>query len=189
MLKIELKRAVPEDNPVLQNLAQLYAHDFSEFMDIDVDSNGKYGDPERGFVMWDNCWLDRDARRQLDRSTAEHHPFIVIVDGALAGFSMVKSNIDSPDDSIWRCGSYIQDFFIMRKFRGKGVGRYIAEKIFDMFPGKWDIEQLETNTPAIAFWRKVIDDYTSGQFEEQKGHDSVHQLFDNSKLCRRVQRI
>jgi predicted acetyltransferase len=58
------------------------------------------------------------------------------------------------------------EFFVMKKYRQRGVGRKIAYQLFDRFHGVWKIAQIEENMPAQAFWRKVISEYTNGNYEE-----------------------
>jgi predicted acetyltransferase len=60
----------------------------------------------------------------------------------------------------------IEEFFVMRKYRHKGVGEYVAHHLFDRFPGVWEVSEMVQNVPAQAFWRKVIDRYTGGRFIE-----------------------
>lgn len=31
-------------------------------------------------------------------------------------------------------------------------------------PGRWSVDQMAVNQPAIDFWRKGIDGYTDGDF-------------------------
>ena len=40
---IQLELAVREQPPILANLLELYAHDFSEFQPLDVGSDGRFG--------------------------------------------------------------------------------------------------------------------------------------------------
>jgi predicted acetyltransferase len=54
----------------------------------------------------------------------------------------------------------------MRKYRQQGVGKRVAFAILDRFPGAWEVRQTETNLPAQAFWRRVISEYTNGNYEE-----------------------
>lgn len=61
------------------------------------------------------------------------------------------------------------EFFVLRKFRGAGVGERIARQLFDRFRGRWEVQRLARNTPALAFWRKVIGRYTDGRFQESDG--------------------
>jgi predicted acetyltransferase len=60
--------------------------------------------------------------------------------------------------------SDIGEFFVVAKFQGKGVGHQVAEKIFDQFPGTWEVRQMLAKQPAIDFWRRVIASYTHGKF-------------------------
>jgi predicted acetyltransferase len=61
----------------------------------------------------------------------------------------------------------IAEFFIMKKYGGKGIGKTAAKRIFDLFPGKWQVTQIEKNYPAQAFWRSLISEYTNGKYEER----------------------
>lgn len=58
------------------------------------------------------------------------------------------------------------EFFIVGKFQGKGIGKQAAFKIFNMFPGQWEVMQMPPNVPAIKFWKKIIADYSNNQFIE-----------------------
>src|SRR5450755_4496148 len=40
---IEVIPAKPKDEPILANLLELYAHDFSEFHNIDLGADGRFG--------------------------------------------------------------------------------------------------------------------------------------------------
>jgi predicted acetyltransferase len=48
------------------------------------------------------------------------------------------------------------EFFIVRKYRGNGVGRSAAEFLFSSHPGSWEAAVARKNTPALQFWRKII---------------------------------
>lgn len=64
----------------------------------------------------------------------------------------------------------IAEFFIMRKWRRRGIGRQVAVTIFAQFPGSWEVALQRHNASAHAFWRAVIDAYTGGAFEEIDVH-------------------
>ena len=44
-LHIEVIPAGPEQEPILANLLELYAHDFSEFHNLDLGPDGRFGYP------------------------------------------------------------------------------------------------------------------------------------------------
>ena len=89
----------------------------------------------------------------------DREPFIIRVDGELAGFALVKKGVGGAPHQIG-------EFFVMAKFGGKGVGRAVAVDIFDRFPGHWLIHEMWNNYKAQAFWRGVINGYTNGHYEE-----------------------
>ena len=79
------------------------------------------------------------------------------MDGRLAGLAIV----DSPDSSCFSTDenpgdpvTFMAEFFIMGAAQGQGVGERIAVLLFNMFPGKWEVLQLNQNVNAQAFWRK-----------------------------------
>lgn len=41
--KIEVVPAAPQQQPILANLFELYAHDFSEFHDVELGEEGRFG--------------------------------------------------------------------------------------------------------------------------------------------------
>jgi predicted acetyltransferase len=129
-VKIEVVKAVDDDRPVVRRLLQLYHYDLSEFDGSDVDSHGEY--LHRYF---DEYWLDRDREALLIR-----------VNGTLAGLALVYTG--EPHD--------VAEFFVMRKYRRRGVGRHAATSLFARLPGRWEVRQQLTNQSATAFWRSVI---------------------------------
>jgi predicted acetyltransferase len=107
----------------------------------------------------DHQWTD-DYRR----------PFIVKVDDQIAGFALVI--IDVPREftklSSAEKTNVISDFFIMRKYRRKGIGKKVAFSLFKEFRGVWEVKQTHSNKKANIFWKNVIREYTSGdEFKEK----------------------
>ncbi len=164
-MNVEVTQASLDDKPLLQRLLELYQYDFSEYENIDLDSDGTYG-----YAWLDHYWHE-DGR----------YPFLVRVDGKLAGFVLVNQ-ITLLSNSEWS----MAEFFIMRKYRRRGVGKTVAFYIFDKFHGIWEIHQLERNIPAQHFWRKIISEYTKGQyteiFLENESALGPVQQFDNRNL-------
>ena len=151
-MEIELQPASINDKPVLRNLLELYQYDFSEYENSDIDEHGLYG-----YRYLDHYWTDPNR-----------YAYLVKVDGILAGFAMLRVIHESPGNPIHS----VAEFFVMRKYRRRGVGREVARRLFDLFPGRWRIEEEKSNLPAQAFWHEVIDDYMQGNFEEMHQHDT-----------------
>lgn len=55
---------------------------------------------------------------------------------------------------------------MLQKCAGKGIGKSVAQQIFEMFPGNWLIHEMWNNYKAQAFWRSVVNAYTNGHYEE-----------------------
>ena len=56
----------------------------------------------------------------------------------------------------------------------------VAHLLFAKFQGKWSVIQEEANYPAQSFWRKVINEYTKGNFTEGQGEKGPVQEFESS---------
>lgn len=138
---INLVRVKQEDELTLHNLIQFYIYEFTVFQEIRLEENGSYA-PFDLKPYWTEPNL---------------HAFIILYEGELAGFALIESG--EPN--------VILEFFVMRKFYRRGFGKMAAIKLFDQFPGKWSITQVEKNEPARNFWRKVIGEYTGGNYIER----------------------
>jgi predicted acetyltransferase len=146
-MHIEVGPATVLERPILRHLMELYQYDFSEFDRADTGPLGLYDYP-----YLDHYWVE-----------PERSPFLVRVDGNLAGFVLVaRYNYLTGNKDTW----VMAEFFIMRKYRHHGVGEHVARYIFNQFPGAWQVGQIIENLSAIAFWRKVITRYTHGNFQE-----------------------
>ncbi len=164
-MKVELI-AVPEnDKSVLFHLMELYAYDFSEYDDADVNEHGLFG-----YTYFDHYWTDETR-----------YPFFIRADGKLAGFVMVNEHCYVLKEPGTRS---IAEFFVMRKYRRKGVGRLAALEIFDRFPGKWEVIQHGKNELSKMFWERVIGEYTQGNYRREKAvvedWEGQALLFDNA---------
>lgn len=132
------------------------SHDYHEFDGGDVNQHGLYA-----YRWLDHYWTGRGR-----------YPFLITVGGKIAGFALVSDRSDLGGDNVPHS---IAEFFVLRKYRGKGVGKDAARKIFSALPsGKWVITQTLTNTAAQRFWRAVIGEFTNGCFSEyQDSHYNV----------------
>jgi predicted acetyltransferase len=156
--QVEVTRASISEKLILRHLMQLYNYDFTEFDGVDTDEVGLFR-----YDYLDHYWTE-DKR----------HPYLVRVAGKLAGFALVKAN--QKDDGA--PSPYMAEFFIMKKYRGRGIGQVVAFYLFDLYPGEWEVSEIAQNFPAQAFWRKIIGRYTDGQFEEEIMEDGdVLQIF------------
>lgn len=147
-MNLKLVKIKFKEKYILQNLMELYQYDFSDIDDFDIDNSGLFG-----YKYIDHYWTEKDR-----------YPFFVKVAGKLAGFVLINKHIILSENIDTFS---IAEFFILKKFRKKGIGKLAAFKAFDLFPGKWEVCQTSTNTVAQIFWRKVINEYTEGNFKEK----------------------
>ena len=139
--EVELVPAGREQEPILANLLELYSHDFSEFVDLELGPDGRFG-----YVQLPLYWQEQNR-----------YPFLIQVDGHIAGLAFVtqKSRLTG-DPSVYD----MSEFFVARKYRKRGVGTLIAEQMWQRFPGPWEVRVLKNNLPAAAFWRFAISKFT-----------------------------
>ena len=142
-MDIELVKVEISDKQIIKKLLEEY---FSEL-----------GDPHE-YKYLDLYWQQKTR-----------HPFLVKVDNNIAGFVLVNEN---DPQSIPNYPLGIAEFYIAREYRNKGVGENIAIQVFKMFKGKWSIRETLNNLSGVEFWRKVIESYTKGNYQEIKSDDN-----------------
>lgn len=139
-LPVEIIPASPEQQPVLANLLELYSHDFSEFVDLKLGADGRFG-----YKHLPLYWAE-----------SNRHPFLIKAGGHLAGFVFVRRGSElSSDPDVWD----MAEFFIVRGFRRLGLGTTIALQIWDRFPGKWEVRVIDRHRHAKAFWEQAISTF------------------------------
>jgi predicted acetyltransferase len=134
---VELIAASAEQEPILANLLELYVHDFSEYLDVDLGEDGRFGYGELS-LYW------REANR---------HPFLVRVDGKLGGLVLLKrGSAISGNAAVWD----MVEFFVLRGMRRRGVGTEVAHQVWTLFPGPWEVRVMASNVAARRFWEHAI---------------------------------
>lgn len=141
-MKVELLIA---DSPeLIMNMFQYYIYDMSEYTKFAPNANGTYTVDE-SVVQLSTYWKEPD-----------HYPFLIKVDDEIAGFSLIR-------EFPFKKGHYdVGQFFVLRKYKGLGIGRIAFNLSVRKFPGKWITRVLPTNDGAFKFWKKVISDVAVG---------------------------
>lgn len=135
-MNVAVITAGPEQEPVLANLLELYAYDFSEFVDLTLGHDGRFG-----YKHLPLYWSERGR-----------HAFIIKADNRLAGFALVRRGPGVYGDAdVWD----VAEFFILRGFRRQGVGSRAAWEIWSRLKGRWEVRVLERNQRAKEFWRRT----------------------------------
>jgi predicted acetyltransferase len=123
---------------VLRNLFELYAHDFSEHVALELQETGRFD------VAVPDVWW----------TSGEHHPFFIRHAGKLAGFALARrgSRVSNAPDVM-----DVAEFFVVRGERGRGVGTTVSHALFAKFAGPWEVRVRQANVPAIEFWSRAIE--------------------------------
>jgi predicted acetyltransferase len=135
----------PDSDALLRNLAEHYCHDMSEWFDLNTGDDGRY--------TYDTASIWAKG----------YEAYLAKVDHSIAGFAIVGLASEWLDDFGARD---VHEFFIMRKFRRRGIGRSMVRFLWDQYPGAWLVRVLEANAPAVSFWRCEISSYSVGSYGE-----------------------
>ncbi|HEY2861734.1 MAG TPA: GNAT family N-acetyltransferase [Terracidiphilus sp.] len=139
--RLEVIPASPADQPALANLIELYIHDFSEFVAVDIGEDGRFGYPNLALYF-----------RERD-----HHAHLARIDGKLAGFALLRRIDDAQGQvQVWD----MAEFWILRRYRRQGAGAQLARSIWNLYPGEWQVRVMEDNSPAVKFWASAISGVT-----------------------------
>ncbi len=170
-MKVELIKATDEDLPIVHNLIRYYVYDMSKMTGWDCTSQGNYNGCNDSREYWQSNHPDTHAEFRWS-DNRKGHPFMIAVNGKIAGFVLLQELCEE-GKPLYDVG----EFFVLGKFQKLGVGRHTAHKLFKMFRGSWRLRQLTENIPAVKFWRKVIGEFTNGNFKESQIDDMITQTF------------
>lgn len=100
------------------------------------------------YIYFDAYWQEPDQR----------YPFLLESDGVVVGFAFVNRH-----SRLGRIGMMnMAEFYVLPEYRGSGIGRSAAERLFRLFPGAWEVAVLHGNAAADEFWQHVTADIASG---------------------------
>ena len=144
-MKTVLRKAADDDFFLIENLVPYYIYDMSGDLGWEPNEEGCYDGCDELLEYWQK---------------PGHHPYVITVDGKIGGFALVRPY---PGDYE---RTEMGEFFVLRKFQGRGVGTTSAFRLFASHPGPWLVRVLDGNTRARRFWHKVIAQYTEGRFTQ-----------------------
>jgi predicted acetyltransferase len=140
MTDLDIAVARPDERPALENMFQLYVHDFSEKWA--GERRGELGDDGRfGPHPLQSYWTEPD-----------HVPLLLRRKGRLVGFALLNA-VGHAGRAVDR---NMAEFFVVRKHRRGGVGAAAAHAVFSRYPGQWEAAVARRNAGALAFWRRCV---------------------------------
>ena len=158
-----LVAATQADHALLSNLLELYIHDLSAvFPQVQLGVDGRFGYPKLPLY-----WSEPEKRVA----------YLIEQDATLAGFILVtRGSPVSSDPDVHD----IAEFFVLRRYRGSGVGQRAAFLLWRERPGKWTVRAAEANPDAVAFWGRVVAAFTHGRAQRWQRTEgtSAWQVFE-----------
>lgn len=140
-IRVDLERGHPRQRYTLEQMMQLYMHDFSDFLELER----RQGLMEDGrlppFPHLDAYWIEPDRT-----------VWFIRVGGQLAGFALINRHSHSHQTVDFNVG----EFFVARPYRGSGVGAQAVVKLLNTHPGVWEAAIAQRNKPAQVFWPKAV---------------------------------
>ena len=171
-MNVVLRQVQLEDREILANLLEKYDYEFSQYDDRDVNKLGLYG-----YKYLDCYWLE-----------GKRWAYFINVDGNHAGFVMINDFAEAEDRET---DFSVAEFFVMYKYRQKGIGKQAFFMAVDLHRGKWQLKRHPKNLPSVKFWDKVVNEYTNGEYELVKAYPNSEYndgtlgdvfFFDNSNV-------
>jgi len=148
MTMVSLCPIRPGEVAAVRRLVQLYIYDLGGAY-WDVEPNGSFAP-----AAWHRrFWTGRGR-----------HLFVIRVRGRLAGFALVREGAHFAGGATRE----ISEFFVLRKYRRRGVGTRAAVALFRRFPGRWELAELSWNIAAQQFWRRVLSRVAVDGFTERR---------------------
>lgn len=162
-MKVQLERQ-RHGSPVLGNLWPLYVHDLSEIDPKDPNRHGILGEDDGVRTLAEQS-LRQDA---WFSDPAALFPYIITANGKPVGFNLIaaRSRLPSGIDADF----VVHEFFVLRAFRGVGVGEQAARDGFDAHRGRWEVVTPPQHARAIEFWRRVIERHVGEYSESEVDH-------------------
>ena len=136
---ITLRQVRKEDRKLLYALNQKYLYEMTRYYDDPFDGNGNlsYGYFDSFFTDPSRC------------------AFFLLHEEELVGFAMINrcSMLGQSTDHV------LAEFTVFPAYRRKHYALSSAQKLFDQFPGSWEIKFHERNIAASHLWQEVTSKY------------------------------
>ncbi|MWV43399.1 GNAT family N-acetyltransferase [Paenibacillus sp. HJL G12] len=170
-MKIKVQLTSKNEAYVIKNLYPLYLYDLSEHYVRFPNIHGVYEDSDEYKTLNDqyevqNIWWEKPDCL---------YPYLILVEDKPAGFILIAT----PPHCSEGIDYFVNDFFLLRPYRGQGIAEQAAIKVFEQFKGRWELftNSSERNITGQRFWRKTVSNYSKENYAELYGD-----TFDGHKL-------
>lgn len=157
-MKYNIEKVTLDKKEILFNLLQFALYDGSQYIENNLDENGKFQ-----YTWFNNYFTDKDREAYFIKNNNEY-----------IGFVMINENL-----KLNKPGKSIAEFLIMPNFRRHHIGKQVAIEIFNKYKGYWEVEPIQNSNQAYLFWEKTIKEYTNNNYSKEKYLDSEIFIFNN----------
>ena len=155
-MNIQVIAVKTTEKELLKNLYSLYLYDLTQYDNkLNLSSNGLYE-----FQALD-VFFEKNTLK----------PYFIKVNRKLVGFLLLTGGGFSPEDSDWG----IEDLFIIRSERRKGIASKTIRLIMDKYKGEYSIFQFQKNIESKKFWYAFYDANSIKYTEIER--------MENGKVC------
>lgn len=150
-MDVSLVKIDKDNRNILENLFHYYIYEMSDFLALSPNQDGHFGYSKSQFdIYWESeC----------------HLPYFIYVGQELAGFVLIRKYPSDPSIND------IEQFFVLRKFNGKGVGKKAFKLVTQLILGNWQIRVLIENSRALHFWKSSVSNIVGQNYTLSKGID------------------
>ena len=130
-MQVDVTNATRADVELIAALLDTYLRELSSHSEVPVGAT------------------DAASYPYLDAYWAEpgRHAFLIRVQGRVVGFALIRTPTSTGS------GAYeLAEFYIRPESRRLGIGRSAAQRIWQLFPGFWEVQVHARNRGAIQFW-------------------------------------
>lgn len=143
--------ATMDDYPTIQNMARFYVYELTRHCGFISD---EWHCPK------DGLYESFDFKIYVE--APDRFAFLIKIENEIAGFVLINK-VGTEPNTDWNMG----EFFILAKFQGKGIAQQVANMVWQQFPGRWEVLVIPEMIYALKFWRKSINQFTSGHYTEE----------------------
>src|SRR5690349_2970926 len=120
VMNVELKLSGEEEAQIIKNLWPLYQHDVSEFDRAVPNRHGVFSEDDRVKTLAEQA----DSLDPWWRDQASLFPYLILVDGAAAGFNLIAARSRLPAGI--RADFVVHEFFVLHAYRGGTAAEHAA---------------------------------------------------------------
>lgn len=131
------------DRLTIERLWLMFRHDMAEFQGGLPSPDGTYHSDRLRPVFENDDWA-------AYLFTSEDRPI---------GFAFVRALLGP--------ARVLNSFFVVRGARRSGIGMEVAREVISRHPGPWKIAFQDSNTAAVAFWRRVATEIAGEAWTEE----------------------